>query len=939
MRGHLLHSRGKVTAWAMVLMATFWIAGDCLIAGTLEGRVLDPTGRAIPGAVIEVVQIGETVRRFVSDEQGEYLFASLVPGIYTVRTSAKGFETREEQVIVEPSGEAVRLQTMLRLMVREEEITVRPGAAFSLSLGARRISEGDLSNLPQSSGGLGAVLKMLAPASTPSGPQIVVDGFRLGRDRLPLRDSIREIRVSENPYSAEFSEPGSERVEILTRPGWDRMRGGAFFGFNDESVNSRNPFAAERIAFQSRLVSLDFGGPIVKERSSFLFDFERFERDDNAVIRATVLDPDLRVREVGQAVAVPWHRTFYGARLDVQLNDKNTFVVRYRGSRIDSANQGVGGFSLTSRAFEDNSYEHVFQMTETAIFSPTLMNESRLEFGQSRQTLLGDTSIPTLEVPNAFTGGGSGMGRSFTDVEHWNAENLTALWAGRHAIKLGAQIGHQRVIDSSTANFGGTYLFGGGVAPRLNQSNEVVLDESGQPILEPITNLERYRRTLLFQQQQRSPEEIRRLGGGPTQLSLAGGWPEVHTGQDIVGVFVQDDWSLLPTLDLNLGVRYEWQREFSGDVDVGPRLGLAWSPDFDGASPDLVVRAGFGVFYERLSTDLTLRAKRFETRQQFVTSDPAVLDRFPEVPSSEDLADFSIPTEYRIADDLRAPYTMEGTLKVEKRFSSEFTVSGSVVRSRTLHALRSRNVNAPLNGVRPLARDGEVFQYESSGVVNQSRLILTLVHQMARRFSWYGTYTLGEVRSDTDGPGTFPMDSHSLAGEHGRSSLDIRHTFYWGAWFTAPWDFNVAPLIVARSGVPFNITTGRDDNRDQRFTERPAFATDLTRPGVVRTRFGNFDLDPLPGQAIVPRNFGEGPIFVNVDLLLTRRIQMAGDSPAAIGFSVQVETLLNRLNPGSPVGNLSSPLFGSSTGSAGAFGFGRNPGGNRTLTGQIYFRF
>jgi hypothetical protein len=76
--------------------------------------------------------------------------------------------------------------------------------------------------------------------------------------------------------------------------------------------------------------------------------------------------------------------------------------------------------------------------------------------------------------------------------------------------------------------------------------------------------------------------------------------------------------------------------------------------------------------------------------------------------------------------------------------------------------------------------------------------------------------------------------------------------------------------MIANSGQPFNITTGRDNNGDTVFSERPAFATDLTKPGVVVTPLGAFDPNPTLGQQIIPRNFGRGPAFISVNLGLEK---------------------------------------------------------------------
>jgi hypothetical protein len=231
---------------------------------------------------------------------------------------------------------------------------------------------------------------------------------------------------------------------------------------------------------------------------------------------------------------------------------------------------------------------------------------------------------------------------------------------------------------------------------------------------------------------------------------------------------------------------------------------------------------------------------------------------------------------------------------------------------------------------------------------------------------------------------TFPVNSFDPGGEYGRSSLDIRHRFFLGGSINAPWGLRLNPYVLAFSGRPFNITTRRDANGDTSFNERPAFATDLSQPGVVVTRFGAFDPAPTPGQPLIPRNFGTGPAFFTGNLRVSKTFafggpgqagrasagtpqgqrQSAGSDEAAADGAVSVSPILgagssekrfrltlslnvtnvfNHTNAGLPVGNLLSPLFGVSTTSASSFGgFGGGPnsaGGNRRIEGQINLRF
>jgi hypothetical protein len=778
-------------------------------------------------------------------------------------------------------------------------------------------------------------------------------------------------------------------------------------------LNARDPFAPERAPFQRRRYGGNLSGPIVSKRASFFFDFQRNESDDNAVINAVILDPQLNPTPFGLAVVTPRRSTTFSPRVDWQLNPTNTLVARYSYERERRENAGVGDFSLLSRAFNTSSTEHTLQLTETAVINQKVINETRFQYVRARSLSEGDDSEPSIRVLEAFTGGGSQVGLSFDNEDRFELQNYTSWTMGNHSLKAGMRLRHTRLADASPQNFAGTFTFAGGFGPQLDANNQVVFS-GGQPVIIPLTSIERYRRTLLFQQQGLTPAEIRALGGGATQFSIAGGNPLAEVTQTDFSPFIQDDWRVRPNLTLSLGLRYETQTNIHSNLDFAPRVAFAWSPGGGGQQRQqtTVIRGGFGIFFSRVAQNLTLQAERFNgtNQQQFVvtadnTNGLDVLNLFPTVPSLEDLAAFSIPQTTRtLAGDLRTPYTMQTAISVERQLPYRITLSASFINARTLHVLRSRNVNAPLpgtfvpgvpgSGVRPFPGLGNVFQYESSGRFNQSQLIVSLNNRFSRKFTLFATYTLNDASSDTDGAGSFPVDQYDLSGEYGRSSQDIRHRLFLGGQISAlPWGIRLNPLVTINSGRPFNITTGRDTNGDTLFTERPAFATDLSKPGVVITRFGAFDPNPLPGQELIPRNFGTGPSFFTVNLRASKTFSF-GEAPSAaagaqggggggrdgrggggggggrggrggggfggrggggeafggggdaagrynLTFSVNVNNLFNHTNAGTPVGNLSSPLFGESTSSAGRFGFGGggSQGGARSVELQLRFSF
>jgi Carboxypeptidase regulatory-like domain len=956
---------------AQILCAQIFAAQQT--TGVLQGRVADQFGAVIVGATITVVDAKGTVRSVSTNSEGSYIVGDLLPGRYAIRASATGFAVYEKAAVEIAAGGRATLDIRLNVAIVEQKVAVPERAPVNTepdnNAGAIVLRGKDLDGLPDDPDELADVLRALAgPSAGPNGVTFYVDGFTGGR--LPSRNMIREIRINQNPFSAEYDRLGFGQVEIITRPGTDKFHGIVGFGFSDESLNSRNPFALNRAPYQSRSYIGSFSGPLLAKRATFFIGASRSELDDNAVINATVLDPALQITPFSRAVVTPQRATDFDARLDFQLNPKHTLSARYHYSRAGLENTGIGEFALLSRAYRTSNTEPTVRLTENAILSARAVNETRFQFIRSRRRQEGDSETPALNVLEAFFGGGSQIGRAFTAEDRWELHNYTTWSLGRHTIRAGGRLRGVHLTDSSPGNFGGTYTFAGGPAPQLDAANQVVLGADGQPVMTTITSIERYRRTLLFQQQGHTPAEIRALGGGATQFAIAGGNPEVDATQVDFGGFFHDDWRIRPNFTLNLGLRYEMQNNIGDHLDLAPRVAFAWSP-WAGASgpPKTVIRGGFGIFYDRFSENFTLQARRYDgtNQQQFVVSDPSILDLYPNIPSLNLLTAFALPqTIRRVAADLRTPYTLQTAVSLERQLPRNFTVSLSYLHTRTLNLLRSRNINAPVpgSGLRPLGDAGNVLVYESSGIFKQHQMIVNASQRFSTNLSLIAVYTLNWARSDTDGALSFPANSYDLRGEYGRSILDVRHRFFVGGSINVPWGISFSPLIVLRSGAPYNITIGRDVDGDTLFVERPAFAADLAKPGVVATPFGAFDPNPLPGQGIIQRNFAEGPGFFSVNLGIRKRFAIGplprtsaaptqGDNPPAnrgaraerpygLTFGVQVQNLFNHTNPGVPIGNLSSPLFGKSNGSAqGGFSFGsRSPAtSNRRIEAQLIFNF
>lgn len=923
----------------------------------VRGLVSDELGGMIVGATLSLANEQGQSQTTVSDASGTYRFNNVAPGNYSITVTQTGFGTFQQAGIIIADGQQRTINVTLKVAALEGQVTVDPGATVNADPTSNKsalvLKGNDLNALSDDPNELAAELSALAgPAAGPSGTQVYVDGFTAG-PTLPDKQSIREIVINQNPFSAEWERIGFGNIQIITRPGTGQFHGSAAFTFSDAVFNSRNPYAANRPDYQRCIYDGNFNGPLSK-RSSFFLAVSHREVNDTAVVNATTLDSSLQPVQISEAVVTPRRSTFISPRFDFQLNKANTISARYHHSSNDFENQGVGGFSLVSRGFRLQDQLHIFQVIETAVLSPRMANEAAFQYiWYYIQQTTNDPSAG-LTVLDSFNGGGSQIGKYTFDRGEGELRDYMTMSLRQHNLKFGARLRWAHISDIAPTNFGGTFTFSGGAGPQLDSNNNIVPGS-----LVDISSLERYRRTLLFQQLGLTPAQIRLHGGGASQLTIASGGAFAEVRQWDLAPFIQDDWKLRPNFTLSMGLRYQLQTNINSKRLVAPRLSFAWTPWAKGTgTPKTVVRGGAGVFYDLIRTNITLQANRFNgsNQTQYIVDDPLLLDLFPNVPSEAALAALNQPqTIWRKEAGLTQPYFIQSSISVERSLPRNVTVSFSYVNTRGMHQLRARNINAPLFlNQRPFGTNDNIFQYETSGIYKQQLFVVNGTLRLNPRFSLNTNYTLGKGEGDTDGQGTFPAEPYNLATEFGRASTDIRHRFTLTGNIETRWGLSFSPLIVATSGAPFNIISGTDRNNDSLFADRPSFATDLTRQSVVQTAFGNFDLAPLPGSVIIPRNFGDGPGYFSMNLRVSKTINFGPlprpvkgqrtpeTRPYRLVFSVAVANVFNHTNPGAPIGNLTSPLFGVSNSLAQFVPLGTGGGAatsNRSVALRAQFNF
>ncbi len=638
---------------------------------------------------------------------------------------------------------------------------------------------------------------------------------------------------------------------------------------------------------------------MIPKRTNFFLNFGRSEVDENAVISAVTLDDGFAPTPFRRAVVTPSRRGGFGLRIDSQLNANHSAIGRFNYDQSSLKNAGIGEFSLPSRAYDTSNKNYTLQLSETAVLGKRSVNEVRFQFIHRTREDEGDDSTPTVQVLESFVGGGANIGLAFNNDDRIEATDILTFVSGKHTWRGGGRLRYARLLDVSPKNFAGTFTF---------------------------TSLDQYRRTLLNEP-----------GVRPAQFSIAGGNPEARVSRVDFGGFLQDDWRIRPNFTLSPGLRYESQNNINRRSSFAPRIAFGWAPFGEGSDPRTIIRGGFGFFYVRFNEIYVLKANRFNgvNQQQFVVNDPAILGLFPAVPSTSLLTSFAVPqTTWRVADDLQAPCSMHSSISIERRLPKGMSISATFINSRTVHALRSRNINAPIpdSGTRPFGDIGNIFLNESSGYLNQRQFVVTIQSgALFGRLSLFSAYALNKATGDTDGVMSFPANSYDLTQENGPSAIDIRHFFNVNPSISLPWGMRLSAGLIFRSGLPYNFTIGRDINGEAQFNERPAIAANLNKPGVVVTPFGAFDPNPTPGYKIIERNAGRGPNFIFPLLVFAKEFKFGGDKSASssapasrrynLNFSVVTTNIFNRVNAGTPIGNLNSPLFGQSNYLAGDFRF------------------
>ncbi len=878
--------------------------------GAISSSVRDAAGQVIPGAAIILRErTTNQTRQATSEADGSYRISVLPVGIYEVRAESAGFAPYVNPQVTVAVGSTTTLDITLSPAGVNAEITVsdRPPAldtsqtASTTSIDPERIEE-----LPVNSRNY-LEFTLLAPGVAPSNTQttggngsssgapladsgftfgglrprsnsISIDGLdntdeTTGAARVALSpEIIREFQIVNNGLSAEFGGAAGGAINVVTKTGENEWHGDAFTFLQNERFNARGPFSdpsrTNRLRFRRYQPGGALGGPLKRDRAFFYvaLEQEHLTAEDEAEINrsartrinsvlASGFAPRLSVRLLtGRRFPIGLDETEATGKLTYLAGSRNTLSFRFAFTNVRDRADAFNSDSLTDPTARGSAYTKDYQFTGSAIsvLSPRLVNDLRFQVSSRRTiTRAGDMTGPGVEIA-----GLARFGRPFDadtsrrETRQQFVDNVS-LSRSRSEWKAGVTVNHVSLDDDARDGFGGLYMF----------------------------------RTL---------DDF--VAGRPAFWRQSFGESRTRFGVSSFGGFLQNQLRVTPQLTLNLGARYDVeqlpQRFRTDKNNFSPRLGLAWSP-----SNEWVVRAGFGLYYDRLPLAFLNRAIQKDGVRAFeqVALDDQAAVVFTATGGGRVLTPVAgiAPSIFRVDPRFETPYSTQANVGIERLLSSDVTLRADYLFTRGVHLPRTRNVNllppvaltpanaaalgvsspAPQQLGRPVFGPGRIdprfdaiYQLEDSASSTYHGLTLALNKRLSNEFELLASYTFSKTIDDASDFDEQPANPYDLRAERALSRQDVRQRFVLSALFDLPFGddeedksggkekdnllsavlghIEVAPIVTLSSGRPVNALTGADEERGRAFplVSRPR---GFARNSLSTSRFINFDLRAL----------------------------------------------------------------------------------------------
>jgi hypothetical protein len=953
---------------------------------TIKGTIADQAGAVIPNAKITVKNARTGLERTtMTNDAGIYYLPLLPVGEYELTAEAQGFATLKRGSITLMVGQTLTLDLSLKAASVAETITVTgelPVVELTRTHVAASVNDLSVANLPVngrnfidfvlltpgvsrdhrggdiSFGGLRGPMNSLQIDGTDNNNTFFGQTLgRTGSGRAPYQfsqDAVKEFQVNTNGYSAEFGRAGGAVINVVTKSGTNEFHGTAFEFYRDKSLRANDFFNnARRIPKQPFHINQfggNIGGPIVKDKAFFFFDYDgQRQKLSNVVIPGGpgfVPPSDADSQRAFQSLlplSGSYLRTFdqdvYMIKGDWQLSPNNRFSGRYNRQNFTGGNLENSG---QTSAFEHTGNSLVTTDTVTLSLTSTitsrLLNEFRVQLGRDKEPGEANSDRPEANINQAgrlvLVIGRNNFSPRETTIRRYQFINNFSYLAASHGLKFGFDTNTDKIKNFFPGQFGGQYFFDTLAQFAAGRPTRYVQAFAGDGTTGPLTN--------------------------PNINEFA--W------------FVQDDWRVTPRLTLNFGLRYDLQNiadPTTRNSDAGlaalglrtdrlnldknnfaPRFGFAWTPL---ASNKLVVRGGYGFFFARTPSIMAAQAHSQNGINvkvlTFTGADvPTYPNRFTTPPAG---GTASTPSIFVFANDYVNPYVQQGSFGVEYELAPNFSVSASYLGVKGTHLQRTRNVNlqSPVTtqielvgeGVRAYQRFpgallrnfARISLFESTANSIYHGFIFQANKRFSHNFQMLVSYTASKTMDDTpDATSVVAFNTgddfkqvqnpFNLRADRGISFTDLPQRFVvsgiWDLAYAKKLEnrvargvldgWSVAAILTGQSAPAYSAYVGFDLNNDTNAR------TDRV-PGIGRNTFRGFTFWGFDPRVTREVRFGEQVklqfIFEAFNMFNKtnfRTIGLAGSTPSvnsiqfAAGTGANAGKLVRRSDFGTPTENL-----------------------------------
>jgi hypothetical protein len=831
--------------------------------------VVDPTGGVIPGATVTIAGLeastkAATIAPVKSTEAGLATLDKLAPGRYLIRAEFPGFQPAELKDQRLRAGENKHIPVLPIKRVEDSVVVGRDARDVATD---RTLTFGSVLTREQIQALSDDPDEMRRQLMEMAGSDAVIKVDSFEGQQLPPKAQIKSIRMSRDQFAAE-NHASFSSIDIVTQPGIGPLRTSMRGNFYDSGLDGKNPLVQARGPGQNRGFGGSLGGTLLREKADFSLSVNGSNNWSTPQVYAATTSGtqagNLNIRQ-------PTRNTGVSGLLNYALTKDQTIRFGMNVNESEQRNQGVGQLDVSlDRAFSTENRSWGLRFQETGPLGRRFVTNTRFTVSTNRSATKSVVEAPTIVVPDNFTVGGAQRSGGSTNRSFAFQQDLDYV-RGLHSVRAGIMVDGGHVKSGLSTNYLGTYTF---------------------------EDFDAY------------------LAGRPRSYSRRLGDPTIEYWNVQTGLYIQDDIRPRKNISISLGLRYEMQMRVDDKANFAPRAGFTWSPLQSGR---ISVRGSWGIFYDWYQMGLYGQVLQTDgTRQREVN----LLN--PSYPDPGPLDVASAPSNrYLLEDKLRMPWTNRSSLGLSGSIGRLY-LGGTYSYNRQSNVLVGENLNAPVNGVRPdpalanifraVGRARSMFHSVSGNAsLNLGPMGATAPASASQPFfsprrGLYVSTFFGISRSRSQSQGAFSVPfSANLEDEWAPSGSPWNmHASLSSGMFK---NLNVNLGVNASAGGYYTIRTGRDDNGDLIFNDRPAGVGRNTERGAMylsSSLYLNYNLGfgrqttSMPGGIMIMERGG----------VLTAGPGSAMAAPRyRLNFGVSIDNPTNRANYGGYSGVMTSEFF------------------------------